>query len=226
LHNTKIRLKIALFKEIGNLFYVLFLIKHFKTMKYLMLYALLLLTLAGCSSTDPEPNLPPETTTGENTAGFIVDGKTVVLPSNSYSSVPGTGTVSGLSIRTGLNFSSPTDSRYFTIKISNTGSRKTYTARLRLHEHPFESEKYFFGLHNGEYGGDGSNHPQMEVIISGKDIETEWYSSIPNSGEVIFTRVDKINKIYSGAFEATLYGRFDNTKTMKISKGRFDIKLL
>jgi len=80
---------------------------------------MLLLTLASCSLQDQEPNLPPKTITGENTAGFLVDGKTIVLPSNSVSSVPGSGTQSGLSIRTGPNFNSPTDSQYLAIGITN-----------------------------------------------------------------------------------------------------------
>ena len=193
-------------------------------MKHLIVCFAALLLLGSCTKEDLESILPPETTTGENTAGFIVDEKTVILPSNSVSSVPGTGTVSGLSISTGPNFNSANDSRYFTIKISNTASKKTHTARVRIHEFPSEFEKYVFGEHNGEYGGDGPNYPQMEVIISGKDIETEWYSSKPNNGSIVFTKVDTTSKIYSGTFEATLYHRFDGNKTMQITQGRFDIK--
>ena len=109
-------------------------------MKYLMLCVAMLISLSSCKKEELESKLPPETTTGKNTAGFIVDGKTVVLPSNSVSSVPGSGTVSGLSIRTGPNFNSSDYSKYFNIKIANVAAKKTYSARIRIHEFPYEAK--------------------------------------------------------------------------------------
>ena len=195
-------------------------------MKYLILCFAMLVSLSSCKKDeDKQPDLPPETITGANTAGFIVDGKTVVLPKNGYSSVPGGGVLSGLSIRTGPNFSSYDSSEYFTLKITNHKDKKVYSARIRIHEYPYEPKEYYFGKHNGEYGADGPNYPQMEVIISGDGIETEWYSSNSDSGSITFTRVDNVSRIYSGTFKATLYGRFDSNKIMQISQGRFDIKL-
>ena len=110
-------------------------------MKYLILCFAMLISLSSCKKEELESKLPPETTTGKNTAGFIVDGKTVVLPSNGISSVPGSGTQSGLSIRTEPNFSSPIDSRYFTLEISNIKSKRVHSAYIRIHEYPYEPKK-------------------------------------------------------------------------------------
>ena len=192
-------------------------------MKYLMLCFAMLMSLSSCKKDeDKQPDLPPETTTGENTAGFIVNGKTVVTPNYGYSSVPGGGGSSGLSVYTGPNFSSPSDTRYFTLEIANYGAKQVYSANIRIHEYPQKPKKYDFGQHTGIYGGGGPNYPQMVVITKEND-ETQWYYSAPNSGHITFTRADTTQRIYSGVFEATLYNRFDKTKTMTISEGRFDL---
>ena len=61
-------------------------------MKYLMLCFAMLMSLSSCKKDeDKQPDLPPETTTGANTAGFVVDDKIVVLPSYGYSTIPGGG---------------------------------------------------------------------------------------------------------------------------------------
>ena len=192
-------------------------------MKYLILCFAMLIGLSSCKKDeDKQPDLPPETTTGANTAGFIVDGKTVVLPKNGYSSVLGGGATSGLSIRIGSNFNSPINDQYFAIGIANYGDDLVYSAKIRIHEYPKENKQYDFGRYNGESYADGPNHPQM-VVITNESGETEWYYSSPTGGYIIFNRVDTINKVFSGTFEATLHNRFDDTKTMIITKGRFDI---
>ena len=191
-------------------------------MKHLIVCFAALLLLGSCTKEDLESILPPETTTGANTAGFIVDGKTVVVPKYGYSSVPGGGGSSGLSLITGPNFSSLTGSKYFSIEIANYGDKQVFSADIRVHETPHEPKKYDFGQHTGIYGGGGPNYTQM-VVITKEGGETQWYYSAPNSGHITFTRADTIQRIYSGVFEATLYNRFDDTKTMTISQGRFDL---
>ena len=192
-------------------------------MKHLLIYFAAFFLLASCTKEEEaQPELPPETTTGENTAGFIVNNKTVVTPNYGYSSVPGGGGSSGLSVYTGPNFNSPNDSRYFTLEIANYGGNPVYLAIIRVHEYPYTPKTYDFGEKKGDFYADGPNYPQM-VVITKEGGETQWYYSAPNSGHITFTRADTTQRIYSGVFEATLYNRFDDTKTMTISKGRFDL---
>ena len=195
-------------------------------MKYLMLCFAMLISLSSCKKDeDKQPDLPPETTTGANTAGFVVDDKIVILPSDSYSSVPGTGMVYGIKVQTGPNFNSTEDSRYFTFRIANIGNPEVYSMNIRIHTSPQESEKYAFQKYSTDNYADGPNYPQASLMISGKNIETEWYYSDQNSGSVIFSKIDSSRLIYSGTFEATLYNRYDPSKTMRITQGRFDINL-
>jgi hypothetical protein len=186
---------------------------------------MLLLTLASCSSEDNEPNLPPETTTGENTAGFVVDGKKVILPKDKYSSTPGTGMVYGIKVQMGPNFNSSENNDYFTFRISNVGDPVVYSMNIRIHQPPEQLKKYVFQSFSIDNYADGPNYPQASLTISGKNIETQWYYSAQNSGSIIFTRIDATQRIFSGIFSATLYNRFDRSKTMQITKGRFDIDL-
>lgn len=191
-------------------------------MKHLIVCFAALLLLGSCTKEDLESILPPETTTGANTAGFIVDGKTVVLPSNSVSSVPGSGTSYGLYAQFGPEFSN-TGNDYFSLEIANAGSEKTYAIYLRMPNMKNGEGKYLLGQSNGDTYYDGPNYPQVILIMSGNNTETRWYYSSENSGFIELTRVDNDNYYYAGKFECTLYNREDSTQTLKISKGRFDI---
>ena len=99
-------------------------------MKYLMLCFAMLIGLSSCKKEELESKLPPETTTGKNTAGFIVDGKTVILPSESYSSVPGSGLIKGLVVKTGPNAHSENNSQYFTIQIANSANNPSRNMKI------------------------------------------------------------------------------------------------
>ena len=194
-------------------------------MKYLMICFAMLIGLSSCSKEDIESKLPPETTTGKNTAGFIVDGKTVVLPSNSVSSVPGSGTSHGLTYKKGRRFDS-LERDYLSVQVSNSNSNDIYSTYVRIDKLYEEAPKtYILGNSNGEYGMDGPNYPQIILIHSSKDKDTQWYYSRQNSGSITMTNADFVSRTFSGTFEGTLYNRFDEAKTIKITQGRFDINL-
>lgn len=193
-------------------------------MKCLIVF-MLLLTLAGCRKEETQPDLPPETTTGANTAGFIVNGKKVILPKDAYSSIPGGGESKGLQYRVGYNFDS-LQGDYLEIRFSNQGDTEVFSIYARIHKMERFPKKYILGGNNGEIGIDGPNYPQIIVIHGGRNKETQWYYSKDNSGFIDITNADFEQQIFSGTFEATLYNRFDETKTIQISEGRFDINLI
>ena len=108
--------------------------------------------------------------------------------------------------------------------IANSANNPSHAIYIRIHEYPREGT-YAFGNFLRDNYVDGPNYPQSSLIISGKGSETQWYYSKSNSGSITFNKVDNNLKIYSGTFKATLYNRFDENKTIEITKGRFDIDL-
>lgn len=53
--------------------------------------------------------------------------------------------------------------------------------------------------------------------------ENEWQTSTKHSGSVTITRFDRVEKIISGTFEVNA-GSLNNTGSLAITEGRFDVK--
>lgn len=162
------------------------------------------LLLYSCKQ-DPEPQLPPETQTGANTFGCMVNGK-LWLPSqedgspiiNAYLGSSGTFTVAAFII---LDRSSSGGEEYENIALGLKGLNKTGTYYLD------ERNAYV------DYGHDLKKCYYLNVISG------SYYT-----GKIEITRFDLTNNIVSGKFEATL--KVPSCDTIKITDGRFDVKPL
>jgi len=172
--------------------------------KTLLLLAIVAITCTGmmceCDDENYEPQLPPETTTGANTFGCLVNGEVwrnggVGFPNYSLAVQQLNDTsaiIEAISIKNKIHSS-------FLIYLSN--------------EENLVSKKYTINNSNiyTNYWSftEDSNNDDCSYEQSGK-------------GFIEITRFDLINGIVSGRFEATLYS--DSCDSIVITKGRFDLK--
>lgn len=184
--------------------------------------AIIILLLNACSSddvVDPESQLPPITTTGENTFGAIVDGK-LFRPRD------GTGTWSsddkGLKVRGTEETNTEFDARDY---------KSDKTASILIHVKNLINEgegSFVFGPSNGLRGLDGNDNTYVHCRIWNYDLGNyQTYVSYQNSGEILITRMDilpNVRSIWSGEFQSKLINIANQNDTIQISLGRFDLE--
>jgi hypothetical protein len=199
-------------------------------MKKLML-SLLLISMISCSKSksDESPlqdTLPPITTNGANTAGCIVNGKTII-PKNGINGISGF-PVYGLLTYAGPNFNSPDFNDYYAIKITNFKNKDlNYSVYIHLNNLNTGAIDYIIGQSNGEYFIDGPNNPHIIVQEFKNNIYTgKLFLSVANSGIIKISRFDFPNHIISGTFNCTLCNKDNTAEKIQITNGRFDINSL
>lgn len=163
------------------------------------------LLLYSCKQ-DPEPQLPPETQTGANTFGCIVNGK-LWLPFQEDGS-PAINAYLGSSGTFAL-------AAFLEVGKTNTGGKISNSIALGLK-----------GLNKiGIYYLDERN---TYIDYANKQIKCYYLCynkpSFYYTGKIEITRFDLGNNIVSGKFEATL--KVPDCDTIKITNGRFDVKPL
>jgi hypothetical protein len=178
-------------------------------MKNLILLFALTLTLSCCNN-DNNPfsgsdQLPPETQTGANTVGCLVNGE-VFLPHSQ-------------GLNQGINCFYQLDNGEFFFNITCADFRGTIpkgviveTRRINLQVGPIYNLNKNT-IDNGDFQGGGGNY---DIGASNR-----YFTNTIKTGELKITRLDLANSIISGTFW------FDavNTsgETVKIRSGRFDI---
>jgi hypothetical protein len=172
--------------------------KHLKKLRSL----LLILPLVGgwgaaCTSTDPEPSLPPITQEGKNTFGCKINGKNWV---------PGGDLGWG---EQGLEAYYSTKSEFLAITAKGKYNDNKTTINFKA-----------------SWNGKSSTIKEDYVSIFFADKGKMWqYNFIPFETKltsVKITKLDTINKIVSGEFHFWL--KTGATDTTKVTEGRFDIK--
>lgn len=177
-------------------------------------YFLAVLLLSGCAKDNPEAGLPKATQEGQNTAGCLVNGERFVAAESGGSLLSNpTPALSG-----GFAF----DSVYY-VSLNGTyqGQRATVLLFLRG-----EVPGTYLLNRTTAYYPQGSprvilNHATFTVAGSGGET---YVTSAQHTGQVVLTRADLRAGISSGTFEFTAASTFDPSKTITVTKGRFDRK--
>jgi hypothetical protein len=155
-----------------------------------------------CSSSDPEPTLPPATQEGKNTFGCKINGKNWV---------PGGALESNWSWREyALIGEYNTDREVFEISaMGNYNGVKTYIGLGTSNGNPKHSDILYpnFSIYFERNG--------KKWLYANKPLPTPYY-------EVTITKLDTINKIVAGRFHFMVISGANDT--IKVTDGRFDLK--
>ena len=185
------------------------------------------LLLVGCSKEEPSPpqdplaKLPPETQTGANTFGCIINDQ-VFYPRDGESTLFNPG-------GKGLKYwgdHTINQNLYDEIEIRNLKDGKP-CSRMIIHLHGLFQNRV------GDYVWKSSNFQNsidglMQNYVFAKifdDVSQTWklYGSYENSGKVCITTYDLSNRIVSGNFNGKLK-LFNGNHEIEIKNGRFDIQ--
>jgi hypothetical protein len=193
------------------------------------LFLLLLTTfIISCSTDDSSNNpvlkLPPETQTGANTFGCIIDGKILIPRSGNTSQVT---PLSGARLFGGY----PDVYDYFELKILDYKTPKNSSFLFHLHNIVANGlGTYSIDKSNGMRSIDGlsNNYIHCNVFVN-KTNSYQQYVSYQNSGAYTINRLTLSTgsgAIISGTFNCKLRNINDPTDEIEITDGRFDINSL
>lgn len=186
-------------------------------------FFLLLLLLVSCSKdtikSDPIFQLPPETQTGANTFGCVINGQ-VFYPRDGTSSLFNPG-------GKGLIFwGDPSGNReYNEFEIRNLQDGKP-CSRMIVHLqnlHQIQLGDYIWQQSNFQSSIDGLMQNYVYAQIYDTSVNGwRYYGSYENSGKVTITKYANDNTIISGNFSGKLR-LYNSTEEVDILNGRFDI---
>lgn len=181
-------------------------------MKPFLCIVLIALASVGCKKDDPEAGLPPATKEGKNTGGGLVNGEPFVaveqggsLLTNPFPALDG-----------GFAFDSV---YYVTLSGKHQGQRATVLLFLRSQV----TGTYLLNRTTAYYP-QGSprvifNHATFTVSGSHGEV---YVTNAQNTGQVVMTRADIARGISAGTFEFTAASTVEPSKTVTVTKGRFD----
>ena len=200
----------------------LFKISMPKPIRFLKPYIFIILLLlfvggsgASCTLVDalkPVPTaLPPETQTGANTFGCLVDGKLLVPYSDNSNIEPLITELQspyGGLLRIGGLF----------LKENNT----KFACGFIIQKHKKEGTYRLYYNLQEQINNNGINPNDWANCI----VENEVYDIKKSQSNftVEITKFDQKNYIVSGRFYGTLYHEKDSTRKVEITQGRFDVK--
>ena len=180
--------------------------------------AFLLLTTTQCKkdTVDQLSLLPPATTTGANTFGCLVNGA-AMLPKESKPSLsnpyytPATQVIFDSEVRIQLAG-------------NNTGLPAEYMCFYIYNIYNSGDTIYTWG--NATYGA--QYYPYYSqlwgIFLNPKTLKYDWYGTYDNSGYLNVTRFDVTAHILAGTFNGKLVTRDNQTDTISVTNGRFDLK--
>ena len=189
---------------------------------FLLLAIILLTSCSKDDSKDPIFQLPPETQTGSNTFGCIINGQ-VFYPRDCSSSVLNPG-------QKGVIFwgdpSNPGGlGNYMEVEITNCVTGIPASGMI-IHLQGFDQQQigdYVWQESNFQSSINGlmQNYVYARIYDSATN-SYKYYGSYQNSGKVTITRYDYNNRITSGNFSGKLR-LYNGTDEIDIKSGRFDI---
>ncbi|MFD2718892.1 DUF6252 family protein [Hymenobacter monticola] len=183
--------------------------------KQCLLLALPAFLLAvGCKKDDPNDGLPPATQEGKNTGGCFVNGERFIAtetPGNILTNpIPPLGG--------GFAFDSV---YYVTLKGMYQGQRATLMLFLRRRI----TGTYQFNQNTPYFPQAVSSQVLNHATLTTAGSSGETYgTSAQHTGQVVLTRMDYQAGISAGTFDFTAASTFDPSKTVTVTKGRFDRK--
>jgi hypothetical protein len=168
---------------------------------------------------DPLAKLPPETQTGANTFGCIINNQ-IFYPRDGTGSlyVPGT---------KGLIFSGDgPDYTWNEIEIKNAQDGKPCAIMIIHLQDLFQNQEgeYIWHPSNFQNSIDGlmQNYVYARIFDSASST-WKYYGSYENSGKVTITRFDLPNRIVSGNFSGKIR-LYNGIEEIEVLNGRFDFK--
>ena len=190
-------------------------------MKTKILLFLTILSLVGCSKDDPKPPepaslLPPETQTGANTFGCIINNQ-VFYPRD------GTGTLFSPGGKGIIYWGAPGGTGLFDeIEIRNLKDAKPANSMM-IHLQSLDQNgvgEYVWKVSNFQSSIDGLMQNYVYAKIYDESVNGwRYYGSYENSGKLTITKYDNI---ISGTFSGKLKLK-NGTSEIEILNGRFDI---
>ena len=170
-------------------------------MKTTMFYLFLIVAITtGACKKDKNDGLTPETQTGANTFSCKINGENFIASQSLF----GPNAIFVSNVQTSMP--------YFLLDGRNTNSQPYKEIELKISEDVRVGVVYKLGGGEQNYGSISYRYPD------------DLYKTTSNSiGEVVFTRVDNANKIYSGKFSFVCMNSLN--QQIKITDGRFDVKI-
>ena len=202
--------------------------KKTKYMKQTILLFFIMM-LAGCSTdSSPSDGLPPETKTGANTFGCLIDGK-LLVPRSGNNSV-----VFPLSGATLWGAGYPDVFYYNELEIIDYKSPKSASFMFHMKNIFYQGlGNYIIDESNGMSNIDGLDHHYIHcVIFDSKTNSYQKYVSYQNSGTFTITRLitnsanSNNGNIISGTFNCRVRNINNPNDEIEITKGRFDVNSL
>ena len=193
-------------------------------MKTKILLFLTILSLVSCSSDDATPKdpfaqLPPETQTGANTFGCIINNQ-VFYPRD------GTGTLLNSGGKGFKFWVAPGGTKEFNeIEIRNLQDAKPASSMIiHLQDlHQIGVGEYVWKESNFQSSIDGLMQNYVYAKIYDESVNGwRYYGSYENSGKVTITKYTNNNTIFSGNFSGKLR-LYNGVEEIDILNGRFDI---
>lgn len=163
-----------------------------------------LLALTQCKENEVAPSLPPESTTGANTSGCLVDGQ-VLVPRDIW-------THSGTSLSLGLGTTAATaDFALGIVDFKNDSSPLILLTADSLVLEEGHAYPITFSPHRGVV---------QAMCTAG---EGQYYTTRPSSGTLTITRLDRQAKLLAGRFDFVATDNHTG-RQVTVTQGRFDYK--
>jgi hypothetical protein len=185
----------------------------------IFLATLLLFSCSKDSTGDPTFQLPPETQTGANTFGCLINGK-VLIPRS------GVGSIAGPDEAVYVWGGYPNSTDYYEIDVRDYKSNRTAQILIHLQSaHLKGVSNFVVDKSNGFSSIDGLDHNYIHCRVFNEATNSyQYYRSFDNSGLVKVTRYDFIKRIISGTFSCRVRNSTNPSDEIEIKQGRFDIK--
>lgn len=171
-----------------------------------------LLAFSSCQKDNISPNeLPPATSTGAETLGFLLDnsgwapaGRTCGIYGCSDNKVEASSYVAN-------------GRRQLLLTAARTDGSRQESFILQLDSLPGP------GVYRSNSGGPGATGGETGTkLYFANSREGREYQSQPGTAIITITKVDTVQNIVSGTFEGQL-SRLDGAGTVQVSSGRFDV---
>lgn len=187
--------------------------------KTILIFMTTMLLIACSDDSNPGDGLPPETQTGANTFGCLIDGKLLVPRSGNNNIV---NPLWGAILWGGI----PNVEDYRELEIIDYKSSKS--ASLLLHMDEIDSNgvgEYIIDESNGMNNIDGLDHTYLHCIVFDENTNSyQQYVSYENSGLLIIKYIQFNGLVISGTFNCRVRNIQNPNDEIQITNGRFDIK--
>lgn len=191
-------------------------------MKHTLLLALFLMLLGCSSDSNPEDGLPPETQTGANTFGCLIDGKLLTPRSGNNNIV---NPAWGATMWGGV----PNVNDYSELEVRDLKSPRGASFLLHIKQLAiYGVGDYVIDKSNGMSNVDGFDHTYLHCVIFDNATNSyQQYVSFDNSGllKIKFIKPTP-GSIVSGTFNCKVRNIQNPNDEIEITNGRFDVKPL